>query len=40
MNFKLIYDNPKEDLLTRLFKVRQIDDHIDSFLDPKLADYW
>lgn len=39
MNFKLIYDNPKEDLLTRLFKVRQIDDHIDSFLDPKLADY-
>lgn len=40
MNFKLIYDNPKEDLLTRLFKVRLIDDNIDSFLDPKLADYW
>lgn len=39
MNFKLIYDNPKEDLLTRLFKVRKIDDHIDSFLDPKFADY-
>lgn len=39
MNFKLIYDNPKEDLLTRLFKVRLIDDNIDSFLDPKLADY-
>ena len=39
MNFKLIYDNPKEDLLTRLFKVRHIDDHIDSFLDPKLSDY-
>jgi len=39
MNFKLIYDNPKEDLLTRLFKVRKIDDHIDSFLDPKLSDY-
>lgn len=39
MNFKLIYDNPKEDLLTRLFKVRQIDDNIDSFLDPKLSDY-
>ncbi|MFA7717676.1 MAG: single-stranded-DNA-specific exonuclease RecJ [Candidatus Absconditabacterales bacterium] len=39
MNFKLIYDNPKEDLLTRLFKVRGIDDNIDSFLDPKLSDY-
>ena len=39
MNFKLIYDNPKEDLLNRLFKVRWIDDDIDSFLDPKLSDY-
>lgn len=39
MNFKLIYDNPKEDLMTRLFKVRHIDDNIDSFLDPKLSDY-
>lgn len=39
MNFKLIYDNPQEDLLTRLFKVRQIDDDIESFLDPKLSDY-
>jgi single-stranded-DNA-specific exonuclease len=40
MNFKLIYDNPNEDLLTRLFKVRGIDEHIDTFLDPKFADYW
>lgn len=39
MNFKLIYDNPNEDLLTRLFKVRGIDEHIDTFLDPKFADY-
>ncbi len=39
MNFKLIYDNPQEDLLTRLFKVRKIDDTIDSFLDPKFATY-
>ena len=39
MNFKLIYDNPKEDLLTRLFKVRWIDDNIDSFLDPKFSTY-
>lgn len=39
MNFKIHYDNPKEDLLTRLFKVRGIDDNIDSFLNPKFNDY-
>jgi len=39
MNYHVIHDNPDEDLLTRLFKVRWIDDNIDSFLDPKLSDY-
>ena len=39
MNYEVIHDNPNEDLLTRLFKVRGIDDNIDSFLDPKLNDY-
>lgn len=40
MNLTIQYDNPKEDLLTRLFKVRGIDDNIDSFLNPKFSDYW
>ena len=39
MNYHVIHDNPDEDLLTRLFKVRWIDDNIDSFLSPKLNDY-
>jgi len=39
MNYHVIHDNPDEDLLTRLFKVRWIDDDIDSFLNPKLNDY-
>ncbi len=39
MNYHVIYENPNEDLLTRLFKVRWIDDNIDSFLNPKIADY-
>lgn len=39
MNYHVIHDNPDEDLLTRLFKVRWIDDNIDSFLNPKIADY-
>lgn len=40
MNYHVVYDDPNEDLLTRLFKVRWIDDDIDSFLDPRLSDYW
>lgn len=39
MNYHVIYDDPNEDLMTRLFKVRGIDDNIDSFLNPKLKDY-
>ena len=39
MNYHVVHDNPDEDLLTRLFKVRWIDDDIDSFLDPKLNNY-
>lgn len=40
MNYNLIYDNPEESLLTRLFKVRHIDDDIERFLHPKISDYW
>lgn len=40
MNYHVAYDDPNEDLLTRLFKVRGIDDDIDSFLDPRLSNYW
>ncbi len=39
MNYHVVYDDPNEDLLTRLFKVRGIDDNIDSFLDPRLSEY-
>lgn len=39
MNYHVLHDNQDEDLLTRLFKVRWIDDNIDSFLNPKLSDY-
>lgn len=39
MNYHVIYDNPDDDLLTRLFKVRWIDDSIESFLNPRLNDY-
>ena len=40
MNFNIQYENPKESLLTRLFKVRGIQDNVENFLNPKLADYW
>jgi hypothetical protein len=40
MNFNIQYENPSESLLTRLFKVRGIQDNMENFLNPKLADYW
>ncbi|MCF7834490.1 single-stranded-DNA-specific exonuclease RecJ [Candidatus Gracilibacteria bacterium] len=40
MNFNIQYENPNESLLTRLFKVRGIQDNVENFLNPKLADYW
>ncbi len=39
MKYHVLRDNPDENLLTRLFKIRWIDDAIESFLDPKLNDY-
>jgi single-stranded-DNA-specific exonuclease len=39
MNYHVIHDNPDEDLFTRLFNIRGINDNIDSFLDPKIKDY-
>ncbi len=39
MNYHVVHDNPDEDLLTRLFAVRWINDDVGSFLDPKLSDY-
>jgi len=40
MNYQLIYENEDEDLITRLLKIRKVDDNIDSFLNPKISDYW
>ena len=40
MNYKVLYDNPNEELLTRLLKIRNISDDIDSFLEARLQDYW
>jgi len=39
MNFNIKYENPDESLLTRLFKVRWIQDNVETFLNPKLSDY-
>lgn len=39
MNYHVLHENQDEDLLTRLFTIRGINDNIDSFLDPKINDY-
>lgn len=37
--FKILYDNPKEDLITRLLKIRGIDDKPEDFINPSFKIY-
>ena len=39
MPYKLLYDNPQQDIFTRLMKVRNIEDDIDNFLNPSYKIY-
>ena len=39
MNYELLYENTAEDLIRRILTVRKIDDDIEHFLDPRIADY-
>jgi len=40
MEYKVLYDNRDDSLLMRLLKIRNVEEHIDQFLDPKLSDFW
>ncbi|MEI6426670.1 MAG: hypothetical protein WCO66_04990, partial [Candidatus Absconditabacteria bacterium] len=40
MEYKVLYDNKDDSLLMRLLKIRNVEEHIDQFLDPKLSDFW
>ncbi len=37
---EILYDNPKEDLLSRLFKIRHIQQDMESFLNPSFSNSW
>lgn len=39
MNYKVQYENQDYDLITRLLKIRKIEDDREKFLDPKINDY-
>lgn len=39
MTYTVLYDNPSEDIVTRLLKIRKIDDHPERFLNPTYEDY-
>ncbi len=39
MNYQLHYDNPEESLINRIFKIRNLQDNPDIFLDAKINDY-
>lgn len=38
--YRVLYDNPTEDIITRLCKVRNITDSPDDFLQPSFGRYW
>ncbi|MFZ5341471.1 MAG: hypothetical protein ACOZBL_02740 [Patescibacteria group bacterium] len=38
--YNILYDNPDEDIFTRLLKVRNIDENADRFLNPNFSNYW
>jgi len=40
MKYKVLYDNPNEDILTRLLKIRNINDNVEDFLNPTFSKYW
>ncbi len=40
MIYNILYDNPNEELLTRLLKIRNITENVDAFLEARLQDYW
>ncbi len=40
MQYKILYDNPNEHIISRLLKIRNIDDTIEDFLHPTLEKYW
>jgi single-stranded-DNA-specific exonuclease len=40
MKYQVLYDNPNEDILTRLLKVRNVEDNIEDFLNPTFSKYW
>ncbi|MBP7848194.1 hypothetical protein KA013_03195 [Patescibacteria group bacterium] len=39
MTYTVLYDNPSEDIVTRLLKIRKIDDQAERFLNPTYEDY-
>lgn len=38
--YNILYENPDEDLFTRLLKIRNVDEEIENFLNPTFSKYW
>lgn len=38
--YNILYDNPDEDIFTRLLKIRNVEENIENFLNPSFANYW
>lgn len=40
MSYQILYENTNENIFSRLMKIRNIDDDIESFLNPSFSNYW
>jgi len=40
VSYQILYENPDENIFTRLMKIRNIDDDIETFLNPSFSNYW
>ncbi len=40
MSYQILYDNPNEDLFQRLLKIRDIDQDLNSFINPSFSNSW
>lgn len=38
--YNILYENPDEDLFSRLMKVRKIEDNFEDFINPSFSKYW
>jgi hypothetical protein len=40
MKYNILYENPNEDIFTRLLKIRKIEEDLEDFINPSFSKHW